>query len=138
MRYAAREPVYSRREQFDEFRVGVPLVKENRFLNTLGEFELADECLALRRDGRKIAEVVEPALTDGYDVRIVQQRGKPGLDVTGLGGGIAHTDREMGSGPRRALLVFQLRSVLRNYTEKDEPQPQVVAAFGLRITNCAP
>ena len=24
------------------------------------------------------------------------------------------------------------------YTEKDEPQPQVVVAFGLRITNCAP
>ena len=23
-------------------------------------------------------------------------------------------------------------------TEKDEPQPQVVVAFGFRITNCAP
>lgn len=25
-----------------------------------------------------------------------------------------------------------------DYTEKDEPQPQVVSAFGLRMTNCEP
>jgi hypothetical protein len=26
----------------------------------------------------------------------------------------------------------------RNQTPNDEPQPQVVVAFGLRMTNCAP
>lgn len=26
----------------------------------------------------------------------------------------------------------------QNYTENDDPQPQVVDAFGLRMTNCAP
>ncbi len=29
-------------------------------------------------------------------------------------------------------------ATLRGQTENDEPQPQVVVAFGLRITNCAP
>ena len=27
---------------------------------------------------------------------------------------------------------------VRNYTENEEPQPQVVLALGLRMTNCAP
>lgn len=27
---------------------------------------------------------------------------------------------------------------LQSYGLKDDPQPQVVVAFGLRITNCAP
>ena len=29
-------------------------------------------------------------------------------------------------------------SISGGHTENDEPQPQVVEAFGLRITNCAP
>lgn len=37
--------------------------------------------------------------------------------------------------PPLFYLYLQLRC---NYTEKEEPHPQVVAACGLRITNCEP
>ena len=48
----------------DEIIVRVALVQEYRLANLRGELELAVERLLLRRAGREVAEIIEPALSD--------------------------------------------------------------------------
>ncbi len=40
--------------------------------------------------------------------------------------------------PKNTLTAAFFVSPGSHYTENDDPQPQVVWALGLRITNCAP
>lgn len=39
---------------------------------------------------------------------------------------------------RTAFFLVATTAVRANYAEKEEPQPQVEFAFGLRMTNCEP
>ena len=63
---------------------------------------------------------------------------KPLPSVNSIAGGA--TMRHRPSRAQRALLIFAALELAGGpgHTENDDPQPQVVVAFGLRITNWAP
>ena len=102
--HAADETAAKVRKDVLEILVRVALMKEHRLGDGHGDFQLGDECGALRGGRREISKIIQPAFADGNHLgqrQEVAQLGAPrrieALCMMGVHAGRARDDHQRGT-----------------------------------------